>query len=110
MSERGLRVVSLEPVTAPRVERAFSNRLARCAHEPHEKMYIVQREKPWSEHLVGHEKVAEVGSGEARAGGARAGLVQRAVVGAELGVADVDSPFGDKGRPVASHARGRDAV
>src|ERR1043166_4719443 len=73
-------------------------------------MYVVQREQPQTEDLVGHDEVPDVRPGKPAAGGAGALAVQRRVVGAELRAFDVESPVRGERGAVASHPRRRDAV
>jgi hypothetical protein len=80
------------------------------AHEADEEMYIVQRKQAKAEHLVGHVEVSKVRSRESPAGGALAGVVERAWIRAELGAFDVESAVACEGGAVSAHAGGRDAV
>ena len=73
-------------------------------------MYIVQGQQAESEDLVGDVEVAQIGAGEARAGGAIAAFVEGALVVPELGPLDVEASVGGENRAVAAHARRRHAV
>src|SRR5262245_40844138 len=97
------RVVAIQPVLAPGGEASRRDRLARGAHQRHQKMYIVQGEQSQPEDLVGDEEVPDVRARESRTRDTVALLVQRPRVGSVLGALDVEPAGAGEDGTVAAH-------
>src|SRR5450432_4934351 len=92
-SMQGSKMIAVEPLLAPRFERAFRNGAPHIAHQRKEEMYIVQGEKMHAERLFRYEEVPDVCAGKARAGGAVAAAVERGRVGPKLYVPNDEAPI-----------------
>src|SRR5688500_932508 len=101
------REVTVQPARAPRVKIMIGDRVARGAHQRHEKMYIVQRQQTQAEHLVRDEEMTEVRAREARARRTRAFHIERPWVVPELAAFDVEPAVAREHRAISSHARRR---
>ena len=94
--------------TSPKRRSMIARRASR--HNSSRKREVVQRQQPQSEQLVLRHEVAQVGAREARAGRARAALLQRALVAGEARVAEIEPPVPCRRRARAAEPRGQHAV
>jgi hypothetical protein len=90
-------VVTAAPIIGPACERisAALNHRAHLGGEADQIPDVVQRQQPQPQQLAGDEQVPQVPARVGRARLAIAARIQRALVGAERGVADVQRAIGD---------------
>src|SRR5689334_18522494 len=81
---------SSERLVLPGEELAALDRLSRRGDEIEQEAQIMQAEQPQPENFLLVDEVADVSAAEARAGRARAVLVERALVAGEARVAKVE--------------------